>query len=135
MIKTIIENMNEDVQEGELNPLEAYARLKEAEQLVKQALLETFDLALDEADRYGEKAFTAHGFRIEKRSGRRTYHFEHIPDYVEANNFMKEVKQKYTDAYNQSQKGNTLIDDSGEVLPMAKVTYSKDPIIVRPLDK
>ncbi len=135
MIKTIIENMIEDVQEGELNPLEAYARLKEAEQLIKKALLDTFDLALDETDKHGAKSFTAHGFKFEKRNGKRTYHFDHIPDYVEANKFMKEVKQKYTDAYNQSQKGNTLIDDNGEVLPMAKVTHSKDTIIVRPLDK
>ena len=44
---------------------------------------------------------------------------------------IKELEEKYKDAQVQSEKGNTLVDENGEVLPMAKVTYAKDSIVVK----
>ena len=41
------------------------------------------------------------------------------------------MEGKYKDAQAQSEKGNTLVDENGEVLPMARVEYLKDSIIVR----
>jgi hypothetical protein len=130
MVNTIIENMLEDVREGHLEALSAYGQLKTAETLIKSAIAEVFDQALTESEGQ-EKSFGRHGFVFEKRNGRRTYKFDHIPDYQEAKAFIKEMEGKYKDAQAQSEKGNTLVDENGEILPMARVEYSKDSIIVR----
>jgi len=130
MIQEIINDIVKDVQEGHLEALAAYARLKTLDAQVKEAISEVFDLALEEAEQH-DKTFKQHGYVFERRNGRRSYSFNHIPEYKEAKAFVKEMEDKYKDAQAQSEKGNTLVDENGEVLPMAKVTYSKDSIIVR----
>ncbi len=127
-----INKIVKDVEDGNLEALAAYAKLKGFEAAVKIALSEVFDNALNEADEQGEKTFNLHGYSFEKRNGRATYSFKHIPDYVEAESFLKEMKAKYTNALKLSEKGQVLIDENtGEQVPVAHVTYSKDSIIVK----
>ena len=126
----LIEEMVQDVKQGVESALPVYARLKELEQLIKQSQADIYEQAIEEAGQYGEKSFETKGYRFEVRNGRKTYHFDHIPEWVEAKNFMKEQEARFKDSASLYDKGQTLVDDNtGEQIPAATVTYSKDSII------
>jgi len=132
MIEEIVKDIVRDVEDRNLKGLAAYARLKSVEKIIKEGLESVYEQALKEADEQGEKTFKLHGFYFEKRNGRATYSFKHIPDYVEAESFLKEMKAKYTNSFKLAEKGQSLIDeDTGEQVPVARVQYSKDSIIVK----
>ena len=60
----IADSVVERVEEGEINPLEAYVKLSFLQTAIDQAKKQIASLALDEAEKYGRKDFRAHGVDV-----------------------------------------------------------------------
>ena len=125
----------QDVLDGNENPLKAYAVLKELSKQVSDGISQIEDGALEEAAKYGEKTFEALNYKFEVREGARRYNFKNIPEWVSASEKLKEMESTYKQAANAYEKGKTVIDDNGEVVPVPEVTFSKSSIVVKAMSK
>lgn len=132
MIKETMSSIVQDVIDGNENPLKAFAILKEVEKHCKKCLEEIASDVMNEANKYSEKSFTDSGYQFEKRNGSARYDFSHIQEHSELKSKIKAFEEKSKQAYRNWQKGITAVDDeTGEVIPQPKVTYSKDVLIVK----
>lgn len=129
------------VERGELEALQGFALLKEMEKDFKQKLEILHCLAVEESELYG-KSFEHNGYKFERRNGRAIYDFKGISDWEEIDQKEKEIKAKkkekeqlYKQAFDVWKKSmNRLVnEDTGEVVPMPKVKYTGDVLIVKPL--
>lgn len=118
------------VKEGNQDALIAYAELKAAEKSLKAALAELEPLALEEAAKYG-KNFELYGHKFEQRNGAIRYTFSHLPQWQAADNAKKLIEQQSKQALKAMETGNTIIDSDGCIVEPPKVLYSKDSLIVK----
>ena len=118
------------VKEGNQDALIAYAELKAAEKSLKAALAELEPLALEEAAKYG-KTFELYGHKFEQRNGAIRYTFSHLPQWQAADNAKKLIEQQSKQALKAMETGNTIIDADGCIVEPPKVLYSKDSLIVK----
>lgn len=122
-----LEQMVQDVHDGNENPLKAYGILKGLEEKIKKYLDEVKEPALTEADKHG-KNFTEAGFIFERRAGRKIYSFKGIDEHEVAKNHLKSVEDKYKKLLDD---GQTIDEDTGEVLVLPTITYGSDMLIVK----
>jgi len=120
----------QDVFDGQEDPLKAYAIAKEYEKSVKECLEALKEAALEEASTY-EKNFEHAGFKFERRDGKATYSYKHIDSWNEANNKKKHIETTAKDAFKAYSQGKTMVDDQGEVIEPAHVTYSSDSLVIK----
>ena len=92
-----------EAMQGNTDPLLAYAELKAYKMELDQAIKDVEPAALDESEKYG-KSFELHGVKFEKSS-----------------------KQ----AIGALKNGFNYIDGNGEEIPLPKVTYNKDSLIIK----
>lgn len=128
-----IMQMVQDVLDGKENPLKAYAILKDRKSNLEKCIKEIEEHAFEEASKYNEKTFEDMGFKFELRDGSRRYNFRSVPKWREYNDQIKYFEKSLKDAANAYQKGKTMIDDNGEVVPVPEVTYTKPSISVKPI--
>jgi hypothetical protein len=122
-----ISQLVQDAIDGNENPLRAFAILKTHAKDVANALKEIEDAAMTEADHYGEKKFKDLGFQFELRDGSRRHSFKHLDHWVEKNAELKAIE---TLAKQAATANATMVDDNGEIIMPAQVTYTKPSIIV-----
>lgn len=120
-----LEQMVQDVIDGNENPLKAFGILKGLEDKIKNYISEIEDQAKDESEKYNSNTFEDSGFIFEKRKGGKIYNFKGIPEFDIADSHLKAVKEKYKN------KGGQPDEETGELLPMPKITYRKDSLIVK----
>ena len=130
MMTTDIGLLVQEVLDGNASPLDAYATLKELAKEISAATKEIEEVALAEAETYGQNKFEAIGYNFEIRSGRRMHSFKHIPEWVELNQSLKEKEAMYKSATAAAERGNVIVDEVGEVIQPAQVTYSKASLSV-----
>jgi hypothetical protein len=122
-----ISQIVQDVIDGNENPLVAFAVLKTHAKELATAIKEIEDVAMTEASHYGEKKFTDHGHTFELRDGSRRHSFKHLDHWVEKNAELKAIE---TLAKQAATANATMVDDNGEIIKPAQVTYTKPSIIV-----
>jgi len=122
-----ISQLVQDVIDGNENPLVAFAVLKTHAKELATAIKEIEDVAMTEASHYGEKKFTDHGHTFELRDGSRRHSFKHLDHWVEKNAELKAIE---TLAKQAATANATMVDDNGEIITPAQVTYTKPSIIV-----
>ena len=121
-----------DVEEGKLNALRAYAEIKELESYVTQAKKQIEPLAFEEAEKYPDKTFSAEGFTFEKRNGGLLYGYKAIPEWQEIEARKKAVEKQAQTAYKlYMQTGRRPITDDGEELPLPEISHRKDSLVVK----
>lgn len=120
-----LEQLVQDVHDGNENPLKAYGILKQIEGKCKTYISEIEGAAQEAAAKYTEKTFTDSGFIFEKRAGGKSHNFKGIPEFDMAQAHLDSVKEKY------KTKGGELDEETGEILPMPKITYRKDSLILK----
>lgn len=125
----------ENTEDGKEDPFKALAILNELSDEIKQCIEQIKPIAFQEAEKY-DKSFVHHNLKIERRDGRKTWNFKKIEEWSKAEEQRKKVEGKYKAAFEMYQRGATPIDEStGEVLQLPEVTYSKDVLIVKTIDK
>lgn len=71
------------------------------------------------------------GAKFEVRSGGRTFNFKGIKEWQIASENLKEIEDKYKQAFISKEKGLLPVDDNGELLELPEVSYRKDSIIIK----
>ena len=127
-----IEQLVKDVDEGVENPLKAYAIIRSRQKQLADAIAHIEEYAMDEAVKYGERSFTDMGWRFDLRDGSRRCSFKEIDEWVRLNKAIKEKEAQYKEAAVAHEKGNSVVDENGEVVPPAAVSYTRPSISVRP---
>lgn len=120
-----------DCEAGNIPALQTYAKLKRTKDLIDEAIKQVEPLAHDEASLHQENTFSECGFTFEKRNGATRYSFSHIPKIKELKDEIKEIETKSKQAYISMQKNIMVADENGEEIPLPKVSYSKDTLIVK----
>ena len=72
-------------------------------------------------------------YKIEARSGAKTFVYKAIPEWIEAEKSKKEIEAKYKSMFTAKVNGNpnANISEDGEVLPLPEITYRKGSIILK----
>ena len=73
------------------------------------------------------------GYKIETRSGGRTFVYKAIPEWADAEKSKKEIEAKYKSMFLAIENGNVNanISEDGEILPLPEITYRKGSIILK----
>ena len=131
-VTSIINGIVSDVEVGRVNPLDAFAIFKKMEALFNEAKKQIDALAIEEAEHYGQSTFSHNGQKYEVRNGATRYNFKDIPEWIEANEKLKLIEEKYKTAYKNRQMNLSSLDETtGELLQLPIVTTSKSSLIVK----
>ena len=103
--------LTQEVIEGNINPLEAYVLLKKHQADIEEALKAIKDLAIDEANKYGQKSFAAFGAQVELRNAASTWVYSGSA-YESA-----KAKMKYIETL--AKAGGGIDPDTGEIIDPA----------------
>jgi len=94
-ISEIVNGITLAVENGEIDALEAFVNLKKLEEIVKQAKKRIDDLAIDEANKYGEKTFRFLDSEITIKSSAGRYDYSHLPEITSKEAELKLLKDKH----------------------------------------
>lgn len=124
MIKGKILDIKDAVEQGTVNPLEAYVELKSIENTLKEVISTVQPLAITEAEKWKEKSFKAFGAVIEKRNAPATYEMSHINAYITA-----KEKVKYIETI--AKAGGGIDPETGQEIEKAIRIEGKSTIAVK----
>lgn len=110
-----LHNINEDVINGERNPLEAYVELKRIEKLLKDVIKGVQPEAITEAEKYGKGEHEEFGAKFQVKSAAGRWNFKNCDLWVAKNQSLKNLEETLKTVH---KTGATVIDEeTGEVLP------------------
>lgn len=123
----------DDVECGILSPLKYYAFFKELEKDFKAAAAQIENEAKDEASKHilNGKSGVAYGFKFEMRNGRAIFDYKADPVYLEHKAIIKEREKALKHAQQMAAAGK----DYDKSLPIVPVSYSKDYITIKQIEK
>lgn len=110
--------------DGEINPLEAYIEIKRLSNEISQAEAVVKDLAINEADKYPSKSFSAFGAQIEKRNGPSTWDYSSCAAHIQAKERLKYIEKI-------AQAGGGADANTGEEIGKAIKIEGKSTIAVK----
>lgn len=128
-----LEKQVEKVESGGMAALDVYATLKLAESKLDSLVKKVKQLAIEEAQKESEKTFERNGFRFSYTSGRANYDFKSDSVYVDYYTSLKNREKEMKEAAKAWERGKQIVDENGEIVPPAKVTYSADSLSVKPI--
>ena len=124
-----IKDLYEMVNDGEINPLTAIVFLKQLENKSTEYKYMIDDLAIEELSKHnGKTELCGHNISLKKSAGR--WDFKHIEEIVEAENNLKQLKEKYKLAYHQIENNTTSVGEGGEVIKPAHFKHGKEIISI-----
>lgn len=118
----------QEVIDGNLDPIEGYAILKENEQFLQKCINEIKDLALDEARKYDQKTFKNYGYKFEFKNGGALYDYSNIEEIKELEDKLKIMKKE---AQNRCKTKHQILSEDGEILPKPIVKYRSDSLSIK----
>lgn len=115
------EDLVSSVNEGLVNPLEAFVAIKHMEEVCKLANKQLKEQAIEEAETYGveSKDLKAYGAQIQVKNGAGRWNFSHIKEISELEDNLKELKDSHKTAYKMRLKGNQMVTEEGEIVQPA----------------
>jgi hypothetical protein len=117
--------------QGEHDPLDCLITLREIQEELTKCLDEVKELATEEVSRSGGK-LDKYGYNFQLQKGRSNFSFKNISEWVSKNTEVKNLEEKYKLAYRLYSQGSAPVDlETGEVIPIPEVTYSKDTLVLR----
>ena len=120
MSNNIIETINTTLYnaiQGNISPFDTYIGLKEVENALNDAINALKEAAMDEAIRYNGQQHRGYEIKVGSVGGR--YSYDHIPEYIQLKEQLKQMEGNYQDAFKQYEKGLQLVTDDGELIPAA----------------
>lgn len=124
-----IESIKTGIENGLINPLDAFIVYNELKKLLDNAKKEIDEIAQLEADKYTEKTINYNGYTITKTEGRKQLDFSNIQEWNEAKENLKRIEEKY-----KMVEKSTLLSvdkETGEVLENPIVTYTKSSLTIK----
>jgi hypothetical protein len=114
------------VENGVVNPLDAFASFNKLEKLFKEAKVKIDELARDEADKYNEKTFKLGAVEFTKKQGASKLNYSE--DLLYSN---LQAKLKAREELLKVAQKSTIYDDEGVEVPKVSVSYNKDSLVVK----
>jgi hypothetical protein len=116
----------EAVENGVVNPLDAFASFNKLEKLFKEAKVKIDELARDEAEKYTAKIFTFGNVEFTRKDGTKKLNYSEDLLY---SNLQAQLKAR-EELLKVAQK-STIYDDEGVEVPKVSVSYNKDSLMVK----
>lgn len=120
---------------GDLDPLKEYIALKAFEKRFKDVLTAVQDKAIDEARKYEQKTFQAFGAEVTMKPNAGTWDYKSNEKWQSKKGLLDEWQNQMQQAYYAKQKGNTIVDDNGEIVEPAVYKPGADNISIKILQK
>tara|TARA_R110000796_G_scaffold32323_1_gene84794 strand:+ start:1006 stop:1452 length:447 start_codon:yes stop_codon:yes gene_type:complete len=120
-VSRMAEDLVSSVNDGLVNPLEAFVAIKHMEEVCKLANKQLKEQAIEEAETYGteSKDLNAYGAKIQVKNGAGRWNFSHIEEINELELKLKELKDNHKTAFKMRQKGNQMVTEDGELIQPA----------------
>jgi hypothetical protein len=116
----------EAVENGVVNPLDAFASFNKLEKLFKEAKVKIDELARDEAEKYTAKTFTFGNVEFTRKDGAKKLNYSEDLLY---SNIQAQLKAR-EELLKVAQK-STIYDDEGVEVPKVSISYNKDSLMVK----
>ena len=116
----------EAVENGVVNPLDAFASFNKLEKLFKEAKVKIDEMARDEAEKYTAKTFTFGNVEFTRKDGAKKLNYSEDLVY---SNLQANLKAR-EELLKVAQK-STIYDDEGVEVPKVSISYSKDSLSVK----
>jgi hypothetical protein len=116
----------EAVENGVVNPLDAFASFNKLEKLFKEAKVKIDELARDEAEKYTAKTFTFGNVEFTRKDGAKKLNYSEDLLY---SNLQAQLKAR-EELLKVAQK-STIYDDGGVEVPKVSISYNKDSLMVK----
>jgi exonuclease VII small subunit len=116
----------EAVENGIVNPLDAFASFNKLEKLFKEAKVKIDELARDEAEKYTAKTFTFGNVEFTRKDGAKKLNYSEDLLY---SNLQTQLKAR-EELLKVAQK-STIYDDEGVEVPKVSISYNKDSLVVK----
>lgn len=122
-------SVTEQVEDGTINPLDAYIQLRNIKSALEDALKAIEEAAISEAKSYGGEEIVRHGSIVRVVEGTPRYSYKNVPQW----NHIKGRLSKIEELSKIASKGMTgyIVDENGEEIPAAEVSYSRTHIQLR----
>jgi len=131
-VTSIIQDIVNDVEIGNINPLDAYTIFKKMENLFNDAKKSIDNYAIEEAEKFGKSSFEFNSQKYEVRNGATRFSFKGIDEWEQKSSELKAIEEKYKLAYKNSVLNlSSLNESTGELLQLPTVTQSKSSLIVK----
>ena len=117
-------NIEKQVIEGNISPIEALIDLKAIDDYIQLVKGNIMNKAIEEKNKYPEKEISKYGYRISISSSGR-YSYNHIPQWKQAKERLTIIEDDAKSAYDSAIKGKTQIDQDGEVVGAAEYKPNK----------
>ena len=131
VIQNQIDLVIRNVDLGFTSSLEAFAVFKELEKRFNDAKKQIDTLAYNESEKY-DKTFKIGQYQFTRVDGRKQFDFKHIEEWKIAKDNLAEIESKYKSVYENQQKGlSSFNEQTGEVLDVPVVTFSKSSLAVK----
>ena len=117
------------VEEGLVNPLDAFIELRSIESALKDAIASVTDAACEERRSYGKEEIVRQGSIVELVEGSPRYSYNHVSQWAAMKEKMKAIEQMSKMA--SSNMTGYVVDENGEEILAAEVTYTKPYIKLR----
>lgn len=120
-VSRMAEDLVSSVNDGIVNPLEAFVAIKHMEEVCKLANKQLKEQAITEAETYGveSKDLKAYGAQIQVKNGAGRWNFSHIKEISKLEDNLKELKDSHKTAYKMRLKGNQMVTEDGEIVQPA----------------
>jgi hypothetical protein len=116
----------EAVENGVVNPLDAFASFNKLEKLFKEAKVKIDEMARDEAEKYTEKTFTFGNVEFTRKDGAKKLNYSEDLYY---SNLQAKLKSR-EELLKVAQK-STVYDEEGVEVPKVSISYNKDSLSVK----
>ena len=124
-----VRDIAELVDNGEIDALNAFMFLKQLESRSAEYKKKIEETALEELHKYnGRREMDGYNLQIKKSAGR--WDFKHIEEIKDAENKLKQLKEKYKLAYHQLENNITSVGDGGEVIKAANFKHGREIITI-----
>lgn len=117
------------VEEGLMNPLDAFIELRSIESALKDAIASVTDAACEERRSYGKEEIVRQGSIVELVEGSPRYSYKHVTQWVSLKEKMKGVEEMSKMA--SRNMSGYVVDEHGEEVLAAEVSYTKPYIKLR----
>jgi len=120
-VSKMAEDLVSSVNNGIVNPLEAFVAIKHMEEVCKLANKQLKEQAIEEAENYGveSKDLKAYGAKIQVKNGAGRWNFSHIEEINQLELKIKELKDSHKTAFKMRQKGTQMVTEDGEIVEPA----------------
>jgi hypothetical protein len=116
----------EAVENGVVNPLDAFASFNKLEKLFKEAKVKIDELARDEAEKYTAKTFTFGNVEFTRKDGAKKLNYSEDLFYSNL-----QAKLKAREELLKIAQKSTVYDEEGVEVPKVSISYNKDSLMVK----